>query len=80
MKIALKMFCSFLFFYGCSSNPTMNPAQLVERRASYDFNCQESRVEVAKGSDDSYAAKGCGMQAAYVIHCSVGPCVAKKVK
>ena len=41
----------------------------VRKRAAYDFQCPEEKVQVVELGSDKVGAKGCGQQASYVQVC-----------
>lgn len=64
---------------GCTSGSIGNLEQVVQKRASFDFNCPEQYVQVLPMGITSFEAKGCGGSGKYQVSCSLGPCVAKKI-
>lgn len=66
-----------LVMASCASTGVGNFESIVQKRASFDFNCPEQYVTVIPEGLTTFAAKGCGGQASYTVHCSLGPCIAK---
>lgn len=74
MNLLMKAFT--LLFLGCASMPSANEDAIVKTRASYDFNCDQSKIEVVKTGESAYRAAGCAKEGHYKIMCSLGPCQA----
>ena len=68
-----------LFLLSCSTTSTKNPETGVRKKAAFDFQCGQSSIEVKK-EDQVYLARGCGKTATYTVRCTLGPCMATKIK
>lgn len=73
----LSLFLGLLFLGACASDRgAVDELQLVRSRASFDLNCDESKVAVQSSNDGLFMAKGCKREGTYRIQCSLGPCQA----
>lgn len=73
----MKFMLMLLVLGGCATGSVVNFEKIVQRRASYDFNCPESYIKTNQMSFTEYAAQGCGQKQEYSVKCSLGPCIAK---
>jgi hypothetical protein len=64
-------FIGLFTFNGCS------PAATVKKRATFDLDCPESKIEVVDIGGSIWGATGCGKKASYIAACGLS-CVALK--
>ena len=53
---------------------------LVAKRAPFDLNCDESKIEYSEIGNETFGAAGCGRKASYIVECGrrldIGGCKA----
>ncbi len=68
-----KIILLFLLLAGCA-------ASHVSERASFDFNCPESQIEVKRSRlSHTWYARGCGKRAAYIVT-QTGPVLNSEIR
>lgn len=65
---------------GCAQSVVTNFEGVVKKRAAFDFNCNENYITVIPEGITRYAAQGCGQTGIFEVKCSLGPCLAKRIK